>query len=340
VSARTEPGSARQSPSRGGSGTLPGSPNTLITAPGKLFFAGEYGVLHGGTAVVVAVDRRVVARFVPGAVPSTLVVAEAIAAVRSHCTTTGASLPEGAPEIDSGSLSDGGQKLGLGSSAAVAAAAVGVLLEAAGFDVEAEKPLTFLLAERAHRAAQGGRGSGADVAAAVMGGVLAYTRPEVGAPSMRALVPPAQLVPVVVSTGIPSATVGHVTAVERLAARDPGAHARRLREIRRAADAFLLGYEAGDVRVVLQAVGAAHEALAALGRDADLPIVTPAVDAAAALARELGGAAKPSGAGGGDVGVAFFSDPHSAAAFRARVAPLNLRILSIITGAPGLRRET
>jgi phosphomevalonate kinase len=310
-----------------------------ISAPGKLFFAGEYGVLHGGTAVVVAVDRRVVARFVPGAAPSTPVVVEALTAVRAHCATTGASLPDGAPQIDSASLSDGGRKLGLGSSAAVAAAAVGVLLEAAGFDVEAERPLTFRLADRAHRAAQGGRGSGADVAAAIMGGVLAYTRPEVGTPSMRALVPPTHLTPVVVSTGMPSATVDHVTAVERLAARDPGAHARRLREIRRAADAFLQSYESGDARVLLQAVGAAHEALAALGRDADLPIVTPALAAAAALARELGGAAKPSGAGGGDVGVAFFFDPDSAAAFRTRVAPLNLRILSIITGARGLGRE-
>ena len=339
MSARTEPGSARQSPSRGASGTVLGSPNTTITAPGKLFFAGEYGVLHGGTAVVAAVDRRVVARFVPGATPSTPVVAEAIAAVRAHCAATGASLPDGAPEIDSASLSDGGQKLGLGSSAAVAAAAVGVLLDAAGFDVETEKALTFLLADRAHRAAQGGRGSGADVAAAVMGGVLAYTRPEVGAPTMRPLAQPAELIPVIVSTGTPSATVGHVTAVERLAARDPGAHARRLREIRRAADAFLQSYEAGDTQTLLQAVAASHEALAALGRDADLPIVTSALDAAAALARELGGAAKPSGAGGGDVGVAFFSDPDSAAAFRLRVPPLNLQILSIITGARGLGRQ-
>jgi phosphomevalonate kinase len=311
-----------------------------ITAPGKLFFAGEYGVLHGGTAVVAAVDRRVVARFVPGAGPSSPVVVEAIAAVRAHCRATGASLPDGAPEVDSAPLSDTGRKLGLGSSAAVAAAAVGVLLEAAGFDVEEERSLVVTLADRAHRASQGGRGSGADVAAAVLGGVIAYTRPEVGTPSMRALVAPAHLTPVIVSTGTPSATVGHVTAVERLAARDPGAHARRLREIRRAADAFLQSYEAGDAPALLQAVGAAHEALAALGRDADLPIVTPALDAAAKLARELGGAAKPSGAGGGDVGVAFFSDPDSAAAFRDGVAPLNLQILSIITGARGLRRES
>ena len=312
-----------------------------ITAPGKLFFAGEYGVLHGGTAVVAAVDRRVVARFVQGAAASTPVVAEAIAAVRAHCQATGASLPDGAPEIDSAALSDAGRKLGLGSSAAVAAAAVAVLLEAAGLNVEAERSLVFTLAERAHRASQGGRGSGADVAAAVLGGVIAYTRPEGGgAPSIRPLVPPTHLTPVVVSTGTPSATVGHVTAVERLAARDPETHARRLREIRGAADAFLQGYEAGDGPGLLQAVGAAHQALAALGRDADLPIVTPALEAAAKLARELGGAAKPSGAGGGDVGVAFFFDPDAAEAFRSRVAPLNLQILSIITGARGLERRS
>jgi phosphomevalonate kinase len=315
----------------------PGAPVT-IGAAGKLFFAGEYGVLHGGTAVVAAVDRRVAARFVPGGAPASPVVAEALAAVRAHCQATGASLPEGAPEIDSASLSEGGRKLGLGSSAAVAAAAVASLLEVAGVDVEAEHWLTFVLADRAHRAAQGGRGSGADVAAAVFGGVLAYTRPEVGAPTVRALIPPAAVTPVVVGTGAPSATVDHVRAVERLAERDPGAHARRLREIRRAADAFLSAYETGQAPALLDAVRSAHEALAALGRDAELAIVTPALEAAATLARELGGAAKPSGAGGGDVGVAFFSDPDAAQRFRSRVARHELRILSINTGARGLGR--
>jgi phosphomevalonate kinase len=309
-----------------------------IGAAGKLFFAGEYGVLHGGTAVVAAVDRRVVAHFVPGGAPSSPVVAEAIAAVRAHCAATGASLPDGAPEIDSGSLSEDGRKLGLGSSAAVAAAAVASLLEVADVDVEAEQWLTFVLADRAHRAAQAGRGSGADVAAAVFGGVLAYTRPEVGAPTVRPLNPPAAVTPVVVGTGAPSATVDQVRAVERLAARDPGAHARRLREIRCAADAFLTAYETGDGPALLGAVRAAHEALAALGRDADLAIVTPALEAAAALAAELGGAAKPSGAGGGDVGVAFFADPDAAQRFRSRADRHDLRILSINTGAPGLGR--
>jgi phosphomevalonate kinase len=311
---------------------------SVISAPGKLFFAGEYGVLHCGTAVVAAVDRGVHARFVPGAAPSSPVVAEALAAVRAHCDATGLALPAGAPDIDSDALSENGGKLGLGSSAAVAAAAVASLLEIAGVDVEAERWLIFMLADRAHRASQGGRGSGADVAAAVFGGVLAYTRPEVGAPTMRALVPPDAVTPVIVSTHAPSGTVGHLKAVERLAARDPGSHARRLREIRRAADAFLAAYETGDAPALLGAVGASHQALAALGRDADLAIVTPALEAAAGLARELGGAAKPSGAGGGDVGVAFFADPDAAQRFRTRAAQHELRILSINTGARGLAR--
>ncbi|HLK93448.1 MAG TPA: hypothetical protein VKZ18_26395 [Polyangia bacterium] len=311
---------------------------TIVGAAGKLFFAGEYGVLHGGTAVVAAVDRGVVAHFAAGAAPASPVVAEALAAVRAHADATGAALPAGAPQIDSASLSEDGRKLGLGSSAAVAAAAVASLLDAAGADVEAQRWLIFRLADRAHRAAQGGRGSGADVAAAIFGGVVAYTRPEVGDPTVRALVPPAALVPVVVSTGAPSGTVDHVRAVERLAARDPGAHARRLRDIRQAADGFLQAYETGDPPALLAAVGAAHEALGALGRDADLAIVTPALDAAAALAREAGGAAKPSGAGGGDVGIAFFSDPDAAQRFRTAADRHGLRILSINTGARGLWR--
>jgi phosphomevalonate kinase len=311
---------------------------STVGAAGKLFFAGEYGVLHGGTAVVAAVDRGVVARFVSGAAPASPVVAEALAAVRAHADATGGALPAGAPLVDSAALSERGRKLGLGSSAAVAAAAVAALLDAAGADVEAQRWLIFRLADRAHRAAQGGRGSGADVAAAIFGGVLAYTRPEVGAPTMRALVPPPAIIPVVVSTGAPSGTVDHVRAVERLAARDPGAHARRLRDIRQAADGFLAAYETGDGPPLLRAVGAAHEALAALGRDADLAIVTPALEAAAALARDLGGAAKPSGAGGGDVGVAFFADPDAAQRFRTGAARHALRILSINTGARGLWR--
>ena len=311
---------------------------TVVGAPGKLFLAGEYGVLEGGTAVVTAVDRRVVARLVADAPPPTPVVAEALAAVRAHCQARGVAMPAGAPLIDSASLSDGGRKLGLGSSAAVAVAATGALLDAAGLPVETDPETVFRLADGAHRASQGGRGSGADVAAAVLGGVIVFARAAGGAASFRRLEARPAFEPVVISAGSPSVTVDHVRAVERLAARDPQTHARRLQEIRDAATAFLRAYEEADGVGLVAAVAAANTALDGLGRAADLPIVTPPFAAAAALAREMGGAAKPSGAGGGDVGVAFFPDPDAAHAFRRRASELDLGILSIKTGARGLAR--
>ena len=310
-----------------------------VGAPGKLFLAGEYGVLDGGTAVVTAVDRRVVARLADaGLAPApTPVVAEVLSAVRAHCQARGVAMPAGTPVIDSASLSEDGRKLGLGSSAAVAAAATGALLAAAGLPVEDDPETVFALADAAHRASQGGRGSGADVAAAVLGGVIAFARTG-GTATFRRLEARPAFEPVVISAGSPSVTVDHVRAVERLAARDPRTHARRLQEIRDAALAFLRAHEGADGAALVTAVAAAHAALEALGHDADLPIVTPPLAAAAALAREIGGAAKPSGAGGGDVGVAFFADPDAARGFRRRAAALELRILDIKTGARGLAR--
>jgi phosphomevalonate kinase len=309
-----------------------------VSAPGKLFLSGEYGVLHGGTGVVAAVDRRVVARFISGAVPTTPLGIEVHRAVRSHCEESGSTLPEGAAEVDSGALSTNGRKLGLGSSAATAAAAVGALLEAAGREPEAELALAFTLAERAHRAAQGGRGSGADVAAAIFGGLIAYQREPGRDPIVRPLCPLPKTEVVVVSTGSPSATIDQIRAVERFAARDPEAHTRRIREICGVAQAFLRACETGDGGALLDSVRAAQAALEALGREADVPIVTPAFAAAAALAQDLGGAAKPSGAGGGDVGVAFFADPEAARAFRARAPQIGLEVLKIRIDGRGIAR--
>ena len=59
---------------------------------------------------------------------------------------------------------------------------------------------------------------------------------------------------------------------------------------------------------------------------------------AAELARSLGGAAKPSGAGGGDLGVAFFADERAARDFAAR-CPEGLLVLDLQLGATGAYRR-
>ena len=310
---------------------------STFSAPGKLFLIGEYGVLHGGTAVIAAVDRRASATFVPGGAPATPLIAEAVRAVAERTALDGVALPDGAPLVDSAAMSQDGQKLGLGSSAAAVVAAIAALWDALGRPVEPGALLP--LAVGAHRAAQGGRGSGGDVAASLFGGVIAYARAGEAEPVIRPLSAALPVQLVVFRAGEPAGTVHFLNAVERLASRDPAEHAARVQPITAAAGKFVQAHEAGDGAALIAAVAAAHEALQALGHAADVPIVTAALQTAAALARGCGGAAKGSGAGGGDVGVGFFPDPDAAEAFRARASRLGLEILSITTGARGLSRD-
>ena len=311
------------------SGTFPS-----FSAPGKIFLAGEYGVLAGGTAVVAAVDRRATARFVSGGAPATPLVEQVMAAVGAEL---GAALPEGAPEIDSSPLAGGEGKLGLGSSAAVAAAGVAVLLAAAGVDPEVERQRTLTLADRAHRAAQGGRGSGADVASAVFGGVIAYARHPDGPARIEPLGPsPVEVI--VFSAGAPRLTVDGIRALETFAAHAPEQHRLRMEQIAAAADRFAGAWRAADAASVVAAARGAGTALGDLGREANIEIWTDPVRSAAALAHDLGGTAKPSGAGGGDVGVAFLPDGRAAERFRAAASALQVRILAIQIAAPGLSR--
>ena len=92
------------------------------------------------------------------------------------------------------------------------------------------------------------------------------------------------------------------------------------------------------VFVLFPIVQAAHYGalMEKLGASAEVPIVTRPFAEVAALAGTLGGAAKPSGAGGGDVGVAFLTSDGAAATFRRRAPHIGVEILSITTGARGL----
>jgi phosphomevalonate kinase len=309
----------------------------IVTAPGKLFLAGEYAVLDGGTAVVAAISRRAAGGFVPGGEAASALVAEAVAAARDWLRARGATLPAGSVEVDTAAFSAAGRKLGLGSSAAAAVAAVGAALEAAGVDAAAERAAVLALAERAHRAFQGGVGSGADVAAAAHGGLLAVARRDGALSVDRLPALPVQLV--AFSTGEPSSTVDRVLAVAALRARLPERHGALMRALADQASILREAIQDGDAAMPIPTVRDAHATLEALGRAAEVPIVTPPLAAAAALATELGGAAKPSGAGGGDVGVAFFARPREAEAFRSRAPALGLDILDVSIDPAGVSRR-
>jgi phosphomevalonate kinase len=320
----------------GGRATLKGSP--LVLAPGKLFLCGEYVVLEGGVAILATVTRYALAQFLPGADAESPLVAETITRTREALGEVAAAIPEGTALVDTSAFSEQGVKLGLGSSAAAAVAAAGAVLEYAGVAVASNKELLFSVADAAHRSAQGGVGSGADVAVSVYGGYVRFVRPPGGAPVIKRLLPPADLHVVPFWTRSPASTTDLIAGMSAFAARSPAVYAQHLAILRARADRFAEAFVTGDARGLVRQADAYGRALDDLGTAAALPIFTPIHHAVAAVARDLGGTAKPSGAGGGDVGVALFGDVRAADAFRAR-CPVEVLVLDIRLGATGAYRR-
>jgi phosphomevalonate kinase len=310
----------------------------MVTAPGKLVLLGEYAVLEGFPAIVAAVNRRASGQFVPARAPESELVAIAVRQAAEALGPNRVALPRGSVLVDTSAFSLNGTKMGIGSSAATAAVTVGAVLEMAGVSVADSADLIFDVALASHRAAQGGLGSGADVAASVYGGILQYTRPGARPASVHRLPALQGAELVVFATGIASSTVDCLKAVAAFAKQRRDAYRHLLPPIADAVMRFQAALYARDTAEIIAAIAAAHTAMDALGQAAGVPIVTPLLAHAALLAGEVGGAAKPSGAGGGDVGVAFLPDPDAANEFRTRARAIGLGILDLYVDPTGVSR--
>ncbi len=294
----------------------------LTRAPGKAMIFGEYAVLEGAPAVVAAVDRYVAVRRDPAAPPSDSPF------VRTACAAAGQS-PTGL-HIDSSALyagGDGGRKLGFGSSAAVTVAVYQANRPAA------PKETTYAACKAAHDEAQGQVGSGADLAAAIWGGVLRF-QPTAMDPTITPIDPAGGLDLLLVDTGEPASTGDRIAAWRRIA-RDRSQEARPIRTALTAlAQAFATADHAADW---IDLARRWNEPLAALEALTDLPILTLAHRRIAAIAQPLGAAAKPSGAGGGDLAICFVP-PSETQELRRRLTAAGFPPLPLQIGAPGVHR--
>lgn len=315
----------------------------MSSAPGKVMLAGEYAVLEGHAAVMMAIDRRAHAR-----VDAELQeLSPLLAAARDVLAERG--LADAAERlahmvVDSSELtSTNGIKLGLGSSAAAVVAAIGESLAEAqdersgAIAVRPErdraqaraqsKAALHALAHEAHaraQAARGAAGSGADVAVSVYGGVVRVTPRAGGVPAVEPIaLPGVELV--FVWTGEAADTV---PLVARVVTTPPAERAAHLAAIAAAADQL-----ATDPVAAVRAGGAA---VRALGELAGVPLWIPAHTQLSALAEALGGALKPTGAGGGDVALAAFAEPEAASRFRTAVRGTGMKLLELSVSHEGL----
>jgi phosphomevalonate kinase len=305
-----------------------------LEACGKVFLAGEYAVLDPGRpALVVGIDRKLHATADPSPAglhilhsptgvawdtglppPELRFAARAAQLARAFCATSA-----GVRIVFEDDLGVPGRKLGLGGSAAACVLAVRAISAVAGRKIAEAEVVSLALA--AHWAEQDGSGSGADVAAAALGGVLevrsriswrsveeVMAMPAAQIAASRPLeirrvhVPPGLRL-LLADAGAPANTRSLVRDARRFAEGDPRRWAQRAGEISASAEQLRDALESGDAEAALAAVRSGATAMAALGEDAQAPIVTPELARACALASAAGGAGKPSGAGGGDCAV-------------------------------------
>lgn len=299
-----------------------------VWAPGKAMLIGEYAVLEGEPAVVAAVS--VYAKAVLGdGPPSSPFIEAAIREARQEIAELGRCV-DGAsvPQVDTSAFAQGGRKLGVGSSAAATVAAVGALFDAAGFDIGDEqiRGRAYAAAKRAHDAAQGSAGSGADLWAAVHG-KLRVLGPYDTSVESKPL--PVRLRFVATSTSV---------STGKLLARYREVHQAAQPAIAKlgiAARGFLMAWQRGDVAAVLAAVEGANSGYAHLGEVLEAKLLTDEHLRIAEVARKLGGAAKPSGAGGGDLAVVFLPTVEAQQRFDREIdvlpiseSPVGLHVVS------------
>ena len=277
-----------------------------VRAPGKAMLFGEYAVLDGAWGLVAAVDCHVTAWLHDGP-PASPFVAYGATAAHDYLARIGRHAPAGWPQVDSSMLyaqssEGGGRKLGLGSSASVTVAAFGAVLHAADVPVgePARRHDIFLACDAAHATAQGARGSGLDIAAAVWGGVLRARRHDEHIDVEQVKLPP-ELAVVLVDTGVAASTAERVARYRALDRKNP-AVAHLLHHLEVLAERGAFATLSSDLIVLIDDW---MRRMGELEHLIGIEILTPALHRVTAVARELGGSAKPSGAGGGDLAVAF-----------------------------------
>jgi phosphomevalonate kinase len=275
-------------------------------------------------------------------------VVSAVETVAELLTEHGLPVPPLSMSISS-TLHENGRKYGLGSSGAVTVATVDAVASYCGLRLTPEERFRLAMLATARLEP---KGSGGDLAAGTWGGWIAYRAPDrtrvldlarvrgtaeaLRAPwpgfSVRRLPAPAGLSFQVGWTGSPASTEALVSGLHRRNWRGSASHQKFVATTADLVQAAVTALESGDGPALLHEIRRARQELARLDDEVGLGIFTPALTALCDAAEAVGGAAKPSGAGGGDCGIALLDDraAHDISQVRQRwatagVLPLPLR---------------
>lgn len=241
-----------------------------------------------------------------------------------------------------------GRKYGLGSSGAVTVATVKALN--LYYDLKMDRLTQFKIAALAHLAVQG-NGSCGDIAASCYGGWLAFSTfdhewvlrkqqewtltqlltsdwPEL---SIRPLIVPKSLRLLIGWTGSPASTSDLVDQVYQSKEAKEKGYAKFLADSKDCVNRLIDGFLNEDSRTIKKMITENRKLLVGLSGLTGVTIETPALKKLCDLAETYRGAAKSSGAGGGDCGIVIVDQktgilPLMSAWEKADIIPLPLHV--------------
>jgi mevalonate kinase len=280
---------------------------TQLQIPGKVMLSGEYAVLYGGTAVMASVPCYLLLKESDAGNSSDYppVVRHAlelhIDEISDFESKNG--LPE--IELDNSQFfsadSEGHRlKLGLGLSAAEAVGTTALRFERAGLSWEDNREKIIKYAFKAHNQAQGGLGSGADIAACAFAHPIKFRRTEEKLHvepiegDLREYKLPLKLA----WTGMPSDTRNMVAAFEKWA---KSGDRNLLKQLIASANDLADAWFRQPLDELFEKIDDFSSHLRQISKSADIPLYLPIHDELEEWARRNGGRAKPTGAGGGDM---------------------------------------
>ncbi|KAA3615641.1 MAG: hypothetical protein D8M58_15715 [Calditrichaeota bacterium] len=317
-------------------------------APGKLILIGEYVVLEGAPSLVCAVDRYAKVKISESETEYYLVSAPSIDIenVPFSITSNGLILFENSVDMltrkklsffkttfeyawqyckscritfnpfkividtDAFYSAELNTKLGFGSSAALTVALVKALFKLSGKSPDDLEELNkiFRLSLAAHKKAQGGLGSGIDIAASSMGGVLEY---RVGINNRAEQLLPEKvkvwekLKMLVVFTGSSESTRKMVAGVGQLKKEKPEIYKQLMSDLETSSVNGCKAYKKNDISLFFKEIKNYNDLMSSLGEKSGMPIISPVHQKISEVVVQSGGVYKPSGAGSGDIGIAF-----------------------------------
>lgn len=217
-------------------------------------------------------------------------------------------------ELDTQDLFDGQNKLGLGSSAALCVALSGALAR------YAKTPISLDQCQRLHYGFQGS-GSGADVAACFSGGAILYHVGTYPAP----LSIPEGLQMALVWTGISSSTPAMLNQLQSYRRAEPQSYRLLMDDLLRAAGA--LTTPGLSLPVWLEGVRLFTAVLKVFAEQTKLPVFCHPHPKLDDLSQQFGLVYKPVGAGGGDLGLLLAGSAQTLAKCCAKIEQQGFKTL-------------